>query len=71
MPCLFMSFRLRATCTEVPLLRWNDIKRYGIEYSHARSGKADDELLVNDPRRAVQIPQEVIAAGLEANPRNN
>ena len=27
--------------------------------------------LVNDPRRAVQIPQEVIAAGLEANPRNN
>jgi len=62
---------LRRVTTVHEGLRWNDIKRYGIEYSHARSGKADDELLVNDPRRAVQIPQEVIAAGLEANPRNN
>lgn len=51
-------------------LRWNDIKRYGIEFSHNRSGMSDDELLVDDPRRAVQLPQEVIAAGLEANPRN-
>ena len=62
---------LRRVTTVHEGLRWNYIKRYGIEYSHARSGKADDELLVNDPRRAVQIPQEVIAAGLEANPRNN
>ena len=52
-------------------LRWNDIKRYGIEISHNRDGQADDVLLVDDLRRAIQIPQEVIAAGLEANPRNN
>lgn len=51
-------------------LRWHDIKRFGIEIAHNRSGMSDDELLVNDPRRAVQLPQEVIAAGLEANPRN-
>lgn len=62
---------LRRVTTVHEGLRWNDIKRYGIEYSHPRSGLSDDELLVDDPRRAVQIPQEVIAAGLEANPRNN
>ena len=62
-------------------LRWFDIKRYGIEiwrrtlksdsaspvgYSPAR---LDDVLTVDDPRRAVQLPQEVILAGLEGNPR--
>lgn len=61
---------LRRVTTVHEGLRWNDIKRYGIEYSHPRSRQSDDELLVDDPRRAVQIPQEVIAAGLEANPRN-
>lgn len=61
---------LRRVITVHEGLRWNDIKRYGIEISHNRDGKADDALLVNDPRRAVQLPQEVIAAGLEANPRN-
>ena len=62
---------LRRVSTVHEGLRWNDIKRFGIELAHPRSGKSDDELLVDDPRRAVQIPQEVIAAGLEANPRNN
>lgn len=62
---------LRRVITVHEGLRWNDIKRFGIELAHPRSGKSDDELLVDDPRRAVQIPQEVIAAGLEANPRNN
>ena len=62
-------------------LRWFDIKRYGIEiwrrtlksdsaspvgYSPAR---LDDVLTVDDPRRAVQLPQEVILAGLDKNPR--
>ncbi len=50
--------------------RWYDIKRYGIEISHNRDGQADDVLLKNDPRRAIQIPQDVIDAGLAANPRN-
>ena len=28
-----------------------------------------DSLTVNDPRRAIQLPQDVITAGLEGNPR--
>lgn len=50
-------------------LRWQDIKRYGIEISHNRDGLANDVLTVDDPRRAIQLPQDVINAGLEANPR--
>jgi len=52
-------------------LRWEDIKRYGIEIAHNREGLDDDVLTVDDPRRAFQIPQDVISAGLEANPRND
>ena len=51
-------------------LRWQDIKRYGIEIAHNREGMADDILKVDDPRRAIQLPADVIDAGLEANPRN-
>lgn len=56
-------------------LRWFDVKRYGIEIWRRRldsSGKASvllDELSVDDPRRAVQIPLKVRTAGYEANPR--
>jgi len=49
--------------------RWMDIKRYGIEISHIQGTKSADVLTVDDPRRAIQLPQEVILAGLEANPR--
>lgn len=58
-------------------MRWFDIKRYGIEI-HRRivvpSGNVSDieikdELKVNDPRRAIQIPKDVVTAGLTANPR--
>lgn len=52
-------------------LRWMDIKRWGIEIAHNREGLAPDKLLLNDPRRAFQLPNDVIDAGLEANPRNN
>lgn len=50
-------------------LRWQDIKRYGIEISHNREGQANDILTLDDPRRAIQLPQDVIDAGLQANPR--
>lgn len=50
-------------------LRWQDIKRYGIEIAHNRDGMPDDILKLDDPRRAIQLPQEVIGAGLAANPR--
>ncbi len=50
-------------------LRWEDIKRYGIEFAHNREGMDDDVLTLDDPRRAFQIPVDVIDAGLEPNPR--
>jgi len=28
-------------------------------------------LLLNDPRRALQLPADVVSAGLTPNPRNN
>lgn len=49
--------------------RWFDIKRYGIEIERNIAGKGTDKLVFNDLRRAIQLPQEVISAGLEANPR--
>lgn len=52
-------------------LRWMDIKRYGIEISHPRDKEDTDYLLLDDPRRAIQLPDDVIQAGLQANPRNS
>lgn len=49
--------------------RWFDIKRYGIEIEHNIAGKSVDKLVYDDPRRAIQLPQEVISAGLDPNPR--
>ena len=57
-------------------LRWWDVKRYGIEIwrrtmgSNGAPARLDDVLLKDDPRRAIQIPIEVIDAGLTPNPRN-
>lgn len=49
-------------------LRWFDIKRYGIEITHFIGSSEVDVLKWDDSRRAIQIPQDVIAAGIEANP---
>ena len=55
--------------------RWFDIKRWGIEIprrtmnSDGYPEKITDWLTVDDPRRAIQIPQTVISAGYEPNPR--
>lgn len=48
--------------------RWFDIKRYGIEIEHSIGKSGSVKLSYNDPRRALQLPQEVISAGLESNP---
>jgi hypothetical protein len=48
--------------------RWFDIKRYGIEIEHNIAKSGVDKLVYNDSRRALQLPQEVISAGIEANP---
>lgn len=62
---------LRRVATVHEGLRWMDIKRYGIVIDHNRDGLDSDILALDDPRRALQLPQDVIDAGLEANPRNN
>lgn len=51
--------------------RWFDVKRYGIEVSHTPYNQPDevDKLIVRDLRRAVQIPDNARAQGIEANPR--
>lgn len=47
-------------------LRFFDLKRYGIEYSHfVGYENTEYHLTWDDPRRALEVPQEVIAAGLE------
>lgn len=49
--------------------RWFDIKRYGFTVVH-KMGKDDVYTLeVLDPRYAIQIPAEVIGAGMEPNAR--
>ncbi|MDR0824707.1 MAG: RagB/SusD family nutrient uptake outer membrane protein [Prevotella sp.] len=57
-------------------MRWFDVKRWGIEI-YRRTVNADgisvksvdDELKVRDNRRALQVPQSVISAGVTPNPR--
>ena len=47
--------------------RFFDLKRYGIEYSHFIGPNNEENKLVwNDPRRAIEVPQEALSAGLES-----
>ena len=57
-------------------MRWFDIKRYGIEITRRTLSTTsidpvseDDVLTIDDERRAIQIPSDVISAGLTQNPR--
>lgn len=58
-------------------MRWYDIKRYGIEIvrrvidANGEPERVTDRLVVDDPRRAVQIPLKVRTAGVQPNPREN
>jgi tetratricopeptide (TPR) repeat protein len=69
--CL-LHFRRIETIAEG--LRWFDVKRFGIviyrRYLDANNQVTiQDELTLDDERRAIQLPQSVISAGLEPNPR--
>ena len=46
-------------------LRFFDLKRWGVEWEHTVSVNAD-ALSANDARRAIEVPWEVISAGLES-----
>ena len=47
------------------------LKRYGIEFCHLVAGHDPEEFKAGDLRGALQLPQDVIRAGLEANPRES
>lgn len=48
--------------------RWEDIKRYGIEVVHTVYNQPSITLSPDDKRRAIQIPRDVISAGVQSNP---
>lgn len=55
-------------------LRWFDVKRYGIEVTRrtiqgGEVASIGNQLLKRDNRCAIQIPADVVAAGLTPNPR--
>ena len=50
-------------------LRFNDLKRYGIEFTHAVRGEDPVIFIAGDLRGAVQLPNTVITAGLPGNER--
>lgn len=50
--------------------RWYDIKRYNIPVTHRFLIEGTEEVLTaKDPRKAVQLPQSALGAGLTPNPR--
>ena len=51
--------------------RMTDVKRYGIEYTHEVVGEDPLVFIRGDLRGAIQIPNTVIAAGLQENPRQS
>ena len=68
--------QLRRVLTLHEGFRFQDIKRYGIVIYRRTMNSAfqitnvSDSMTVDDPRRAIQLPQDVITAGMTPNPRN-
>ncbi|MDE6512387.1 MAG: RagB/SusD family nutrient uptake outer membrane protein, partial [Muribaculaceae bacterium] len=50
-------------------MRWFDIKRLGLEFDRKIGKDETDHLGIFDERKAVQIPAEIVAAGMQQNPR--
>lgn len=51
-------------------LRWFDIIRHGLTVVHKSFDESETHVLgPNDPRRVIQVPQEVVMSGMESNPR--
>jgi hypothetical protein len=49
--------------------RLQDLKRYGIAYTHVCDGATNIEIEPYDKRLAIQIPGNVASAGMTENPR--
>jgi hypothetical protein len=74
--CLLQAImHLRRIMTVHEGFRMQDVKRYGIVIYRRQTNKSftitdvTDTMDTNDPRRAIQLPQDVITAGLEPNDR--
>lgn len=50
-------------------MRWFDIKRLGLEFDRKIGKDEQDHLGIMDQRKAMQIPAEIQAAGMQSNPR--
>ncbi len=62
---------MRRVTTMFQGLRFMDLKRYGIEYEHYLENEDALTFTAGDLRGAIQLPNDVIEAGLQANPRLN
>lgn len=75
-PLLQCILHLRRILTIHEGLRMQDVKRYGITIyrrnirGNYKITEVTDSMMSHDPRLAIQLPQDVVTAGLEANPRN-
>lgn len=75
-PLLQCILQLRRLLTIHEGLRLQDVKRYGITMYRRRINTQNeieavtDTMEANDPRLAIQLPQDVLTAGLKANPRH-
>lgn len=76
-PVLQCLLHLKRILTIHEGLRLQDVKRYGITMYRRTLNEAQEVLEIKDtmeagdPRLAIQIPADVVTAGLEPNPRNN
>lgn len=73
---LYCILHFRRIETNFEGTRWFDIKRYGITVHHAYKGAQDynvthDYLTWDDPRRVLQIPNNVITAGYPSTDRSD
>ena len=75
-PMIQTILQLRRLVTMHEGLRMQDVKRYGMTIYRIRLNKSNeleavtDTMDANDPRSAIQLPVEVLSAGMQANPRN-
>lgn len=75
-PLIQCILQLRRLVTMHDGLRMQDVKRYGMTIYRLRLNESNqllnvtDTMDADDPRQAIQIPSDVINAGLTPNPRN-
>ena len=66
---IYVVLQMRRITTMFQGQRWLDIKRWGIEFTHHLDGEDNLVFKAGDLRGAIQLPYDVIEAGLEPNPR--